>query len=89
MKKIIALSAIVLALVGCDASTENRSHKYIMPEGMEDCRVFRMEGDGGAQTLYVVRCPNSQVNTNWSQYNTGTKTYHDYHTYTNSNNKYL
>lgn len=85
MKKIIALTAILFALSGCRAETTTETHNYVLPDGMKDCKIYQMSGEGTSKTLYVVRCPNSQTNTLWSEYNYATKTHQTHQTYTNSN----
>ena len=59
MSRLTATSIILVALSGCmevPATTEDVSHTYTMPEGMEGCKVFKLISTTG-NDLYVVRCP--------------------------------
>lgn len=65
MKKIamvclVALS--VLALSGCNKSTEDASSRFDLPEGMKDCEIYRMKSNSGT-VIYAIRCPLSTTTT--------------------------
>lgn len=60
--KYIAVTALIL-LAACDASTSEKTNKYVLPEELKDCRVYRMQGSGAEGALTIVRCPNSEVTT--------------------------
>ena len=52
----------MLALTACAPNSEDKSAKFSsMPEGLKDCKVYFISD--GIKSLYVVRCPNSQVTT--------------------------
>ena len=62
MNKIIVASIMLVALSGCmeaPATTEDVSHTYAMPNGMEGCKVFKLSDTTRDNNLYVVRCPMS------------------------------
>lgn len=50
----------VLLLSGCDAYNQDVTRKYIMPQGLNDCKVYSVRADGGGY-ITVVRCPNSST----------------------------
>ena len=59
MSKLIVASFMLVLLSGCmeiPAKTEDVSHTHAMPEGMEDCKVFKLISTTG-NDMYVVRCP--------------------------------
>lgn len=66
MKKILMSLIIVCSFVlsGCDMSSGERTYKYDLPEGLHDCKIYKVNGDG--RVLYVVRCPNSSTHTTYS-----------------------
>ena len=50
-------------LGACTPSTSNLDHVYpVKPPGMEDCKVFRLDGTNSGH-ITVVRCPNSSTTT--------------------------
>lgn len=61
MKKIILVS--LLLMVGCEAKTTEKRN-FILPEGMEDCKIYDMHN--GSYAITVVRCPNSSTSTSYS-----------------------
>lgn len=69
MKRLILAAFAALMLVGCDAETRDRTESYIMPKELADksCKVYRMESDGRAKTLYVLYCPNAQTTTSYHE----------------------
>jgi hypothetical protein len=63
MKTLIILTLATI-LAGCSAETYTTTESYILPQGMEDCKIYEMspnEGDYGVTAITVVRCPNSDV----------------------------
>lgn len=60
-KTIIIIIGLMLALTGCSPSYTDKSSTFLMPEGMKDCKVYKLEGSD--KTLYVVRCPQSETST--------------------------
>lgn len=64
MKK--SLIILTLLLCGCSKSAEQIDSNYLLPSGLEDCKIYKLNSEGLSQTLYVVRCPNSSTSTNWS-----------------------
>lgn len=66
MKKLLLL-IVCVALLSCGditANTRNVGGNYEMPDGLSDCKIFRMESGGFITTrLYVVRCPMSYTST--------------------------
>lgn len=58
--RVVCVAALLLTVAGCTPSTEER-RGFIMPAGMEDCKVYGMSD--GESYLNVVRCPNSTVTT--------------------------
>ena len=62
MKKIILVS--LLLLTGCEAKTTEKRN-FILPGGMEDCKVYSMSNGRGIY-ITVVRCPNSSTSTSYS-----------------------
>jgi len=54
-------------LISCDqnAKSIDVGWEYDMPNGLTDCSVFLLKHKGMGNYLYVVRCPHSNVSTNW------------------------
>lgn len=52
-------------LTGCtDKSTVENTQNFILPEGLKDCKIFKLNSGGAISTLmHVVRCPNSETTT--------------------------
>ena len=75
MKK--SLIILALLLCGCSKSTDEIDSKYVLPSGLEDCKIYKLHPGGLAQALYVVRCPDSNTSTNWSESNGKSTTYHN------------
>lgn len=63
-KTIIALG--VLFLTGCNPSYENKDGSYRLPPEMQDCKVYKLNGDATNRDIVVVRCPNSQTTTSYN-----------------------
>lgn len=63
MRIAIALMAFV-ALTACSPVYEQK-HYPILPAELQDCKFYSVS-DGGS-TIKVVRCPNSQTSTTWTQ----------------------
>lgn len=72
MKYTLLFFAIAIVL-GCSASTEEVSSRFIMPSELSSCKVFEMSD--GSQRLYVVACPES-ISTNWQTSHSAGKTTH-------------
>jgi hypothetical protein len=68
MKKIMLALCVGLLLGGCDATT-TEVHGFILPEGLKDCKIYRLRD--GISHITVTRCPNSSTST---QYQTGKTT---------------
>lgn len=67
--KIWMLVGVILTagiLVGCDAETEERTDRYIMPQELADkgCKIFRMDGEK-SDRLNVVYCPGAETTTQY------------------------
>lgn len=65
MKKIIMaclICASVFALSGCEKKTEEASSNFILPEGMKDCVIYKMNNESGI-IIYAIRCPLSTTTT--------------------------
>lgn len=65
MKKIIMaclICASIFALSGCEKRTEEASSSFILPEGMKDCVIYRMNNES-AIIIYAIRCPLSTTTT--------------------------
>lgn len=57
-KLLIALSLV--AMLGCSKHTSESSDEFVLPDGLKDCKVFRMD-NGRLTQVIVVRCPNSST----------------------------
>lgn len=61
-------------MLGCSKRTSESSDEFVLPDGLKDCKVFRM--DNGRMThVIVVRCPNSSTSVRYNgkhQWNTMT-----------------
>lgn len=75
MKSILIFALLAVCLTGCEKKTVEKSDAYVLPDGLKDCKIYSMKGDGYAERLYVVRCPNSQTATHWTthRYDPATK----------------
>lgn len=69
MKNLMLLAFVVL-LAGCNPATDETTSNYILPRGMENCKIFRLEA-GTGKTLYAVSCPHSITTTTY-QYDKNT-----------------
>lgn len=65
MKKSLLLIS-VLFLIGCEKYTTEISGDYVLPEGLADCKIYRLQNDGGGQ-IKVVRCPNSDTSAEYKE----------------------
>lgn len=63
MRVAIALMALV-ALMACSPGYEQK-HYPILPAELQDCKFYSVSDGGSA--IKVVRCPNSQTSTTWTQ----------------------
>jgi outer membrane PBP1 activator LpoA protein len=61
-KVLICISAVFALgiLSGCEKETKENTSKYVLPEGLQDCKVYNMRGEDGSE-LNVVRCPISST----------------------------
>lgn len=59
MQKILIVILSVFILVSCTRQT-SETQEFILPEGLKDCRIFRMD-NGQLTQVIVVRCPNSST----------------------------
>lgn len=71
MKKVIVLGALAAALlVGCgdpipqNGWVQNQVDMKQVP-GLEDCRYFAVKTVTNANTIHVIRCPDSSVSAEW------------------------
>lgn len=62
-KAVIVLGVIFLA--GCNPSYEDKNSSYSLPPEMQDCKVYKLNGDAISTDIVVVRCPNSQTTTSY------------------------
>lgn len=60
MKTLIILMLATI-LVGCTPTTTKMNDSYVLPDGMEDCSIYRMESSRG-NSITAIKCPNSTVN---------------------------
>lgn len=67
MKYMIGIFVACSLLAGCDAEYKDKSRSYQMPPGMEHCKVYRLEGEGGNRNLTAVVCKNSTTSVNYSE----------------------
>lgn len=67
-KKMFMIMAAVLAmgaLSGCEKETKDTTNNYVLPEGLQDCKIYNMRNTGGSN-ITVVRCPLSATSTTYS-----------------------
>lgn len=60
--KIMMLVAIATLLSGCEKEAKETTSKYTLPEGLEDCKIFKLRNDDGG-VIVVTRCPLSSTTT--------------------------
>lgn len=63
VKAMVAL--VVIFLAGCNPSYENKDASYSLPPEMQDCKIYKLNGDAISRDIVVVRCPNSQTTTSY------------------------
>lgn len=64
MLKALAATSIAALLTGCGEPTP--TYKFIPlnnVRGLNDCNLIEMQTDG--VKVFIIRCPNSEVNTVW------------------------
>lgn len=66
MKKFLMIAVLAMTLTGCDFSSKELTSNYSLPNGLEDCHLYRVTPDSMGKTLYVVRCPKSSTSTTYS-----------------------
>jgi hypothetical protein len=47
-------------LVGCEKTITDKSHRFELGLGLQDCKVYSLFSEHG-ESLTVVRCPNSST----------------------------
>jgi hypothetical protein len=65
MKNMLFLILLCFTIVSCNKETTETTSMYELPDGLKDCKIYRMEAQKGT-TLRVVRCPNSETSTKHS-----------------------
>ncbi len=64
--RFILVAAALLLIAGCaPASYEERTGEFLLPEGLKDCKIYRLQAGNGS-IITVVRCPNSSTVTHRS-----------------------
>lgn len=63
-KAVIALGVVFLS--GCNPSYEDKNASYSLPPEMQDCKVYKLNGDAISTDIVVVRYPNSQTTTSYN-----------------------
>ena len=68
MKKIVLLFTLALLITGCnnDYTPKDQTKKYDLPQELIDCTVHDIDGQT-VNEITVVRCPNSDTTTQWSE----------------------
>lgn len=68
LKKIVLLFTLALLVTGCnnDYSPKDYTKKYDLPQELADCTIHEIDGQGVLE-MAVVRCPNSDTTTQWSE----------------------
>jgi len=66
MKRILALSILLLIGCGCQPETKETTLEYKLPPELSDCKVFKVESER-EQNIIIVRCSESYVTTNWTE----------------------
>lgn len=65
--KFLMVISMAIFMVGCAKETTEVSYKYELPEGLKDCKVYYLQGEGVlASYMRVVRCPNSQTSSSYT-----------------------
>lgn len=65
MRKFLLLSTLLVA--GCTPSAREMTADFtVMPEGLKDCKIYRLTPQGGMGSINVVRCPLSSTTTMYS-----------------------
>jgi hypothetical protein len=60
----LLISASLMLTACSPAGVEVQSSKFpVMPDGLKDCKMFYLKGEGGTPILWVTRCPNSSTTT--------------------------
>lgn len=62
--KATVLILMAVALAACSPGYEEK-HYTVLPAELKDCKFYEVSNGGSA--IKVVRCPNSQTTTNWTQ----------------------
>lgn len=67
MKKLLATVGVIFAiglLSGCEKRTTEYTSNYVLPSGLEDCKIFNL--NSGFSNITAVRCPLSSTTTTYS-----------------------
>lgn len=59
----VALSIIGIALWAFAQNSQLKDNPYnlVLPDGLKDCQLYNVIGQGGLKSIPVIRCPNSQT----------------------------
>lgn len=60
MKRLLSAVLVLLVLVGCTPLGRDVTDEWILPDGLKDCRIYRLKNSSGLH-LTVVRCQNSST----------------------------
>ena len=69
--KTTILIIMAVALAACSPKYEEQ-HYPVLPDDLKDCKFYEISN--GGSTIKVVRCPNSQTSTTWTQSNGKSRT---------------
>lgn len=61
--KHLVLLILTLSLLGCAGPSEERTEVWDLPEGLKDCKVFKLTPRNALSSITVVRCPQSVTTT--------------------------
>ncbi len=64
--KYLVILCLSFIIIGCGDETTESTSNYILPNGLKDCKVYKMIGEGSASNIVVVRCPLSQTGTSYT-----------------------
>lgn len=59
--KVLLVFLLTFLLVACSKETSEVTSEYILPQGMEHCKVFNMRPGNGGNSLVGIHCPNEIV----------------------------
>jgi hypothetical protein len=55
---------LLLLVLACSKETTEHTANYILPAGLEDCRIYKLYD--GYSSLKVIRCPKSETGVSWT-----------------------